>query len=73
MKDIQSGYSQYFNLRHNRQGPLWQGRFGNRIITSEKQLTDTINYIHFNPVKDLQYSKPELWPYSSYNLRTSGK
>ena len=73
MKDVQSAYSQFFNLRHNRKGPLWQGRFGNKIITSENQLTDTIDYIHFNPVKDLKYSKAELWPYSSYNLYTSRK
>ena len=66
MKDIQSGYSQFFNRRHNRRGPLWQGRFGNgNHLDSPEKLLEKVAYVHNNPVKDLGYASPGDWPYSS--------
>ena len=67
MKNIQSGYSQFFNRRHNRRGPLWQGRFGYKHISSESNLQNEINYVHNNPVKDLNCMNAEDWPWTSYH------
>ena len=61
-----SGYSQYFNLLHNRQGPLWQSRFGNRYIEDLGDLINTSHYVHANPVKDMGLCSPGDWVYSSY-------
>ena len=65
MKNIQSGYSQFFNKRHNRRGPLWQNRFGNKLISDDNDFARTFAYIHANPVKDLGLASSESWPYSS--------
>ena len=65
MRRILGGYSQFFNKRHNRHGPLWQSRFGASLIHSDRQLKEKIHYVLNNPVKDLGYKKPEDWPYSS--------
>ncbi len=62
-----SGYSLYFNLLHNRRGPLWQSRFGRRLIKDDRDLIVTSHYVHANPVKDLGKATPKHWPYCSYN------
>ncbi len=65
MRRTLNAYSNYFNLRHNRRGPLWQNRFGNRIILDIKGLNNRIQYVHYNPVKENIIKTPEEWPYSS--------
>ena len=65
MRRLLNAYSKYFNLRHNRRGPLWENRFGNRIILDERGLNQRIEYIHYNPVKENLVKTPQEWPYSS--------
>ncbi len=45
---------------------LWQGRFWDHLIRSEKDLTVHLDYIHYNPVKHGLVQRPEDHPYSSY-------
>jgi len=70
MRRLLNAYSKYFNLRHNRRGPLWENRFGNRIILDERGLTQRILYVHYNPVKENLVKTPKEWPYSSAHLNT---
>jgi putative transposase len=65
MGRLLNAYSRYFNLRHNRRGPLWESRFGNRIILDQRGLNQRIMYVHYNPVKASFVKTPEKWPYSS--------
>ena len=65
MRRTLNAYSNYFNLRHNRRGPLWQNRFGNRIILNTAGLNARILYVHYNPVKESLVKTAEEWPYSS--------
>jgi putative transposase len=44
------GYAYYFNKKHKRIGPLFQGRFKAILIKTENQLKSTFIYIHTNPV-----------------------
>jgi putative transposase len=60
------GYSQYFNLKHARKGPLWEGRFVNILVKTDGQLLHLTRYIHLNPVTALLVDKPEEWKFSSY-------
>ncbi|MCG2725706.1 MAG: transposase [Elusimicrobia bacterium] len=64
---IANSYSKYFNFRHNRSGPLWQGRFKNVLIKTDEQLLHLTRYIHLNPVTAYIVNKPEEWKFSSYN------
>ncbi len=72
IKKVLGGYALYFNYRHNRRGPLWQSRFGSRLIENDKDLLATSLYIHENPVKDLNLPSAGDWSFSSY-LEYQGK
>jgi len=66
MKNILNSYTRYFNSKHNRKGPLWEGRFKKVEITNDEQLLHLTRYVHLNPVTAYLVDKPELWPASSY-------
>lgn len=63
---ILKSYSQYFNLKHRRKGPLWEGRFTNVLIENDYQFTHVTRYIHLNPVTAHLADVPEDWKYSSH-------
>lgn len=66
MRKILDSYSRYFNIKHNRKGPLWEGRFKKVIVETEGQLLHLTRYIHLNPVSAYLVNKPEDWRFSSY-------
>lgn len=66
MADLQNSYSKYFNLRHARKGPLWEGRFKNVACETDDQLLHLTRYIHLNPVTANLATHPEDWAASSY-------
>ncbi len=70
MANCLNAYTRYFNLRHNRKGPLWEHRFGNTPIENEEHLAKAIDYVLTNPVKDNLVNHPSQWNYSSYNRYT---
>ena len=41
----------YFNKRHDRVGPLFQGRFKAEHVSRDEYLKYLFSYIHLNPVK----------------------
>jgi transcriptional regulator with XRE-family HTH domain len=41
----------YFNRKHKRVGPLWQGRFKSWYVYDERYLKSLVKYIEFNPLK----------------------
>lgn len=61
-----NGYTQWFNLRHQHEGTLFQGRYQSLLIDNDHYLRHLCVYIHSNPVKDGFALAPELWPYSNY-------
>ena len=66
MQNTLNSYSRYFNIKHNRKGPLWQGRFKSVLIKTEEQLLHLTRYIHLNPVTAYLVERSEEWPSSSY-------
>ena len=66
MKNILDSYSRYFNIKNNRKGPLWQGRFKSILIETDEQLLHLTRYIHLNPTSDNLVDNPLNWNYSSY-------
>ncbi|OHA70791.1 MAG: hypothetical protein A3D64_01875 [Candidatus Wildermuthbacteria bacterium RIFCSPHIGHO2_02_FULL_49_9] len=61
------GFSTYFNKRHNRTGPLFEGRFKAVPIQGDEQLANTFRYVHTNPV--------ELWEpkWKEFQVANSGE
>jgi putative transposase len=45
---------------------IWQPRFYDKVIRNEKQLNQTIEYVHFNPEKHEFTNDYTKWKYSSY-------
>jgi putative transposase len=64
---ISKSYSQYFNNKHKRNGPLWESRFNNVLVETDEQLLHLTRYIHLNPTTAHLVNDPKDWKYSSYN------
>jgi len=66
MAKLLNSYSRYFNIRHNRKGPLWETEFKNVLVKTDEQLLHLTRYIHLNPVTTYLVDKAEDWSFSSY-------
>jgi putative transposase len=53
------------NARRSQGGSLWQPRYYDEIIWTVKQYTETLDYMHFNPVRRSLVLKPDDWAWSS--------
>ena len=67
MRKLGSVYARYFNRRHERTGPLFEGRFGSVCVETEDQFLSTIRYIHRNPVHHEKQTLTGNYPWSSYS------
>jgi putative transposase len=59
--------AQSFNKRHEREGHLYQGRFGSRLIVDDSYYLELARYVPLNPVRAGLCSSPAGWPWSSYS------
>jgi putative transposase len=50
MRKIGTGYTNYFNLKYQRVGPLFQGKFKAVHVKKEAHLQYLPHYIHLNPL-----------------------
>jgi len=64
--NVLNSYTRYFNIKHRRKGPLWEGRSKKILVETEEQLLHLTRYIHLNPVTAYLVGKPEEWLASSY-------
>jgi len=67
LRNLQNSYAKYFNLKHKRQGSLFQSMFKAVRMETDEQFLHVSRYIHLNPstsylvkIKDLA-----LYPWSS--------
>lgn len=66
-------YVQYFNKRYNRTGTLWEGRYKATLIDSNVYALICYRYIELNPVRAKMVTRPEDYPWSSYQHNAQGK
>lgn len=52
---------------------VWQRRFYDFVVRSEKKKIEKLRYIHRNPVKRGLVSSPELWRWSSFRFYRFGE
>ena len=55
MSSVLTGYTVYFNRRHERVGHLMQGRFMSQVVAGDTYLLRLSRYIHLNPVTVAQW------------------
>ena len=50
---------------HNQK--IWQNRFWEHVIRDSNDLSDHLDYLHYNPVKHCYVNRVVDWPYSSFH------
>ena len=62
MQSLETGYTVYYNFRHDKSGHVLQGRYGAKLVEGNEYLLNLSRYVHLNPVfvdqvKDLPLRK----------------
>ena len=69
---IKGRSSRLIHRRLGRTGSLWQSESFDRTIRNDKDLVETIDYIHHNPVRWSLVERPEEYCWSSAHTLYSG-
>lgn len=65
MRSVGQSYTVGFNRRHDRSGPLWQGRFKSCLVDTERYVLMVCRYIDLNPVRAGLAATPAAYAWSS--------
>jgi REP element-mobilizing transposase RayT len=63
---INGAYTTYFNIKRDRSGHLFQGRFKGILVERDTYYKELSRYIHLNPVRAELVKSPSEYPWSSY-------
>ena len=66
MKHVNGAYTTYFNVKRQRAGHLFQGRYKAVLVDKDEYAKELSRYIHLNPVRAGIAGKPGQHPWSSY-------
>jgi REP element-mobilizing transposase RayT len=66
-------YVQRLNVRYQRTGTLWEGRYKASLVQTEWYLLACQRYIELNPVRAGMVAAPGEYAYSSYACHCAGK
>jgi len=59
-------YVGYINVRYQRTGTLWEGRYKSCLVDTERYLLTCYRYIEMNPVRAAMVADPGDYAWSSY-------
>lgn len=65
MQTVKGYAARVINQRRGVRGRLWQRSFFDRMICDDRQLQETVNYVHMNPVAAGLAEIPEAYQFSS--------
>ena len=68
MRHLNGVYTQTFNRRHRRVGPVFQGRFKAILVEKDAYLLKLSRYVVLNPVRAKMVQAAKDWPWSSYRV-----
>lgn len=66
MHDFESGFATLFNKRHDRNGPLFQGRYKAILVELDSHAWELSRYLHLNPVRAGLTDDPFQYTWSSF-------
>jgi REP element-mobilizing transposase RayT len=66
MRHINGAYTTYFNVKWDRAGHLFQGRYKAILVEKDAYAMELSRYIHLNPVRAGYVERPEDYQWSSY-------
>lgn len=66
--NLQNSFAKYYNLLNNRHGPVFQGPFRAKRISTDNELLHVSRYVHLNPVTSFLIDIKQLkdYPWTSY-------
>lgn len=67
MRRIGTSYAYWYNLKYERSGHLFQGRFKSEAVEDDRYLLVALRYIHQNPLKAGLVETPAGYQWSSYS------
>jgi len=67
MRYVKGSFSRWYNKSHNCDAPVWQPRFYDTAIRSEKELFSTIEYTEANPVQGKLVDEASSYEFSPAN------
>lgn len=67
MRLLASRYGRFLNRKNQRQGHLFERRYGAILVQKDEYLKELLRYIHLNPVRAHMVAKPEDYRWSSHN------
>jgi len=70
MSWLLSSFSRDLSRRHDWDGPVFRGRFHNRVVTRDEHWMHLLAYIHLNPVRARLAMKPEQAEWTSHAFYT---
>ena len=65
MQAVGRAYVRYFNLRHQRTGTLWEGRYRATVLEAQTYLLPCMAFIDSNPVRSGMVAQAPDYPWSS--------
>jgi putative transposase len=63
---INGAYTTYFNVKRQRSGHLFQGRYRAILVEKDAYCQELSRYIHLNPLRGGMVKDPTRYPWSSY-------
>lgn len=58
-------YVKAFNHRHQRRGPIWEGRYRSTVVDADQHLLDCLRLVEQAPVRQGLVAQADDWPWSS--------
>ncbi len=65
MQSVKGRFARFWNGQSGHEGGLWQPRYYESAVRTQKQLTQWLGYIDRNPVQARLADAPETYPYCS--------
>ncbi len=66
MRHINGAYTTYYNVKRDRSGHLFQGRYKAILVDADAYAKELSRYIHLNPVRAKMVERPEEYEWSSF-------
>src|SRR5258705_10142815 len=73
MRHVDGLYTQRFNRRHRRDGPLFRGRYKAILVDADEYLAAVLRYIHLNAVEAGRVTMPQEYRRASYRYYDQAK
>jgi putative transposase len=73
MQSVGRTYVPWFNVRYQRTGGLWEGRYRASLLHDERYWMTCLRYVELNPIRAGLAATLEAYPWSGYGAHAFGR